>query len=178
MQFIAPIVLLAVSILGIFVAGKPMYADIQTLTADRGQYKEAIEKGKEFDTRVAALKTQRETISPDEIARLGRMLPPSVDTVHLVVEINKLAQKHSTGIKNVQIIDAAINAQAGNKKSYDSVTMTFGLSAPYERFVAFLKEMELNLRLVDVTAVTFTANDTSPIYDYVVTVQTHWLNSQ
>ena len=52
--------------------------------------------------------------------------------------------------------------------------MSFKVSAPYENFVKFMKDLEQSLRIVDVTALSFKANANN-IYDYSVSIKTYWL---
>ncbi|HQM18670.1 MAG TPA: hypothetical protein PLY98_00930, partial [Candidatus Paceibacterota bacterium] len=63
--------------------------------------------------------------------------------------------------------------------------MKFKVTGKYESFISFLKELEQNLRIVDVKSIDFkvpeaivssdgrvTEND---IYDYTLKIETYWL---
>ena len=49
------------------------------------------------------------------------------------------------------------------------------VTASYDNFIAFLKDLEKSLRLVDVVSLTFTAPESSPTYDFTIGLKTYWL---
>ena len=55
-----------------------------------------------------------------------------------------------------------------------SVDLSFSVSGSYETFLAFLRDLERSLRLVDVTKLSFNAASSNN-YDFNVTIRTYWL---
>jgi hypothetical protein len=57
--------------------------------------------------------------------------------------------------------------------------MEFVIEGRYDTFLAFLRDLELNLRLVDIKAISFQvptqATFGSDIYSYTLKVETYWL---
>jgi hypothetical protein len=61
----------------------------------------------------------------------------------------------------------------------DTVTVSFGVTASYQQFIELLRDLEANLRVMDVTRLTLTANPTTAgTYDFAVELRTYWLRQQ
>ena len=64
---------------------------------------------------------------------------------------------------------------------YETFLLEFTIEGSYTDFVRFLEELELNLRIVDISNINFTANsldsdgDFSDVYDYTFTTKTYRL---
>lgn len=77
----------------------------------------------------------------------------------------------------------AASADAGNGL-YDTFLLEFTISGSYSNFVAFLQELEKNLRIVDISNINFTASSLdregsfSDVYDYTFTTKTYRLVSE
>ncbi len=56
----------------------------------------------------------------------------------------------------------------------DTVTVSFNATAAYQEFIDFLEDIEMNLRIMDLTHLSVKANDTGS-YDFNVEFQTYWL---
>lgn len=61
-------------------------------------------------------------------------------------------------------------------KDYGTFELEFTVGGPYDKFIAFVQDLEKSLRLVDVQSVQITPKDTSTIRS-IVKVQTYWLKS-
>lgn len=73
-----------------------------------------------------------------------------------------------------------INSAAGSSNStgYGTVTLGFTGTAPYKTYLAFLKELEVSLRLVEIKSITFEAPASSAdkdLYTFKVALNTFWL---
>ncbi|MBU6231878.1 MAG: hypothetical protein KGI45_00860 [Patescibacteria group bacterium] len=139
-------------------------------------------------------------LSADDRARLAKMLPNSVDNIRLIIDLNNLALRHGFTLKNVsaktsdsvpagqppvravpQVGGGASMNQAAipalNGPTLDTINVSFGLSAPYQQFQSFLQDLEADLRIMDVTHLSVTANPNG-IYDWNLDLQTYWLRQQ
>ena len=176
MNFIVPILLLASSI-GIFFGYiDPTYKNDITLSAQLAQYESALSNSKQLlntrDTLVAKLNT----FSQPDLDKLSKLLPDSVDLVTLIIEINSIAAQYNIHIRNFGGGTQGQGGQLGqNLSPYDSLNLTFTTTASYDTFMAFLKALETNLRLIDVSSISFTANQSSTIYDFNLQVSTYSL---
>jgi len=119
-------------------------------------------------------------ISSDQRSRLVKMLPDNIDNVRLAVEMDKLARRYSlSGIKNVSLSNVEAtdpNAIGATKETdYGEIVLKFTTNMTFENFLVFVGDLERNLRLVDITNITFQASDLSSNYDFNVTLKTYWL---
>ncbi|MEK7228172.1 MAG: type 4a pilus biogenesis protein PilO, partial [Patescibacteria group bacterium] len=56
--------------------------------------------------------------------------------------------------------------------------LSFSTTGPYKNFLAFISDLEQNLRLVDITEVKFTQGSGPGVVDnlsYAVSLKTYWL---
>jgi hypothetical protein len=52
--------------------------------------------------------------------------------------------------------------------------VSFNVTAPYQQFISFMQDLEASLRVMDLTHLTVSANDTGT-YDFGVQLTTYWL---
>lgn len=137
-------------------------------------------------------------LSTEDRDRLNKMLPNTVDNIRLVIDLNNVAQQHGFTLKNIRATAAQSAKSSGSASNLtptqqinmnnnsntniaapvlDTVSVSFSLSAPYLQFINFMQSLEADLRIMDLTHMTMTANDTGT-YDYSVEFRTYWLRSQ
>lgn len=191
--------LLIVLAIGIyFTVTKSILTQAKQVQAVNAQYSSAIDSAQQLiSVRDKVLKDYN-SISPDDRDRLSKMIPNTVDNIRLVIDMNSVALRHNLSLKNIsavaapatqsnaapalQQVPAATGAGAMPSLTIstpvlDSVTVSFGVSASYLDFINFLEDIETNLRIMDVTHLTLTAND-SGSYDWNVQLKTYWMRSQ
>lgn len=59
----------------------------------------------------------------------------------------------------------------------DIVNISFSVTAPYEQFIEFMRDLEANLRIMDMSHLTIAVSDTGT-YDFGVQLSTYWLRQQ
>ena len=119
--------------------------------------------------------------------RLAKMIPNTVDNIRLVIDLNSIAVKNGFSLKNIRA-----SASSDPKKSsvvarpstgvgstittptLDTVIVSFNTTAPYPQFINFLKDLEMSLRIMDITHITLSGSDTGT-YDFGVELKTYWL---
>ncbi len=102
MRFLLPLVLIAVAIGGFILITKPIYAEITNLQTEADAYGKALDNS-------AALKAERDRLADkfksfktEDLDRLMKMLPDSVDNIQLILEIQEEAAKRGIIVKNVE----------------------------------------------------------------------------
>ena len=70
-------------------------------------------------------------------------------------------------------------ANTGNipTPTLDIVNISFSTSASYQQFIEFMRDLEANLRIMDLNHLTVAASDTGT-YDFGVQLSTYWLRQQ
>ncbi len=177
MRQLAPLILIVLAIAGSFFYTKPLYANIQRLLADKAQYEDALEKARELDVEITKLNNIKNSFSGEDLDRLHVMIPQNIDTIRLVIEINEIAKKYSTGVKSIRITNTAdlqSTTKTPQKQNDNAFALSFSIATSYDRFTDFLKDLESNLRLADVTGLTFSPNDTDSLYTFNLTIKTYW----
>ncbi len=206
MKLFSSIIFLAISLVIFFVFIDPIYGEIKQLKADVSAYNIALSNSTELQkTRDSLINIYKEVKTEDK-ERLAHFLPSSIGNIDLILEIEKIANLHGMPIGNIKF-DSSKNL-VGNKDTtsnnstdniiraenseldnlpYGIFPMEFIIEGRYETFISFMKELEKNLRLVDIKSVSFNVPQQSSggdgggisadpnVYSYTLKVETYWL---
>jgi Tfp pilus assembly protein PilO len=190
MNFILPIFLIASSFAVFFGYVDPNYkgsvgadasdytkAGVLTLREESKKYDDILRTSTQIISQRDVLVAKKNTITEADKARLERMLPSNIDNIRLIIEISKIAEGRNLVAKNISVGDmtkTSTETIGSSNSSYGTLTLKFTVNASYGNFINFLKDLENNLRLVDITDISFTATDTN-FYDFNVSLNTYWL---
>ena len=157
-RFIAPIFFMLISS-GIYVMYiDSIYGQIQISLAKKEAIRQSITDASTAKEKLDHLAVVESSFPPDYEAKLRTLLPDSVDSTRLVVEVNAMATRDG-----LRISTPIINITENTKKSslpYVKHTITFSVRAPYSAFRAYLRDMEGNLSLRDLTTLSFSSQET------------------
>lgn len=178
MKSLFPIILLLASV-GIFVFyTNKEYQVIKDLNVKMAEYEKAFGKSNEVLKKRGELQSKYAQFSGSDLESLKKLLPDHVDNVQLILDINGISRKHNMTISKIKISDDKTpdqtNTVGPDTKPYSSILVSFRTKATYADFVAFMKDLEQGLRLVDVTSLSFKA-DPKDQTEFIVTVRTYWL---
>lgn len=175
-----------------------LYKDIQKLRIEQSTYSEAFANSKDLEKERDRLITDSNAISNENKERLKKMLPDNVDNIRLILEIEKLATPYGMVLKDVEYsvvpadkenaADSVTNTASGKgkngKENYGSWDLGFSISGTYSNFINFMRNLESNLRIVDISSIKFSAtpigkdsNSSSENYKYDFTIKTYWLKN-
>jgi Tfp pilus assembly protein PilO len=184
-SFIA-LLFIAISITVFFVMVKPKYNSLQGLRTQvataNANLETAAKLAKERDQLIATY----QGISKTDLDNLKTLLPDSVDNIRLIIQINSLATKNNLSLlRSVEYQTEQITQTSQDPsvavRPYGEFTISFQTSGQYKNFLAFISDLEQNLRLVDVTRVDFVPAEqgvqqsAGTSLSYKVTLQTYWL---
>ncbi len=178
MKQLTPIILILASI-GTFVFfTNGEYQKVKVLQGEIAGYESALGKSRQVLAKREELQNKYKQFSRADLTYLVKLLPDHVDNVQLILDINGIARKHGMSIGRIQIDQDKKNSGTApigpNTLPYSSILVSFRTKASYESFVAFMKDLEQGLRLVDVTDLAFKA-DPKNVNEYAVTIRTYWL---
>lgn len=195
MRFIIPILLLGVSIGGFLTFVTPAYNEVQSLRAQVNAYDDALNNSKTLENERDKLVTKLNSITPVNRDKIQKMLPDGVDNIRLILEIEKIASVYGMSLKNVkyedekkaeegapEVVQAGVDVGDLNKE-YGIWNLEFSVEGPYSNFINFTRDMEKNLRLVDVSSVEFSSltssssKSTNDSYIYTFKIKTYWLKN-
>ena len=174
--------LLIVASIGIFFGYiQPSYGTIQGMWAKQDSYNGAIDQVNTLKETIAQRQKTLSGFSADDLAKLNKFLPSSIDNVRLIIDINNIASNFGLAIKGITL-DRPDTASApvqtvANQNGYNSVTVSFDVVATYSTFLSFIQGLEKSLRLVDIVSISFspTTGNSTATYDYHITLRTDWL---
>lgn len=191
MNFIMPLILIASSFAVFFGYVDPNYKG-GTITSDTTienygviplrtelkKYQDISNSSTQIVTQRDALITKRNSISEVDQAKLERMLPSNIDNIRLIIEISKIATGRNLQAKNISVGDMTQKITSDsigvNNIPYGTISLKFTVNASYANFLNFLQDLENNLRLLDITDITFNSTE-SGFYDFSVSLNTYWL---
>ncbi|MFA6392702.1 MAG: hypothetical protein WCW54_01270 [Candidatus Paceibacterota bacterium] len=195
MKLIFPILLIVLSILTFIVGVNPLYKKVGVLKADIALYNEALNNSTDLQKRQDSLLQDYNAIKQEDKDRLTNFLPNAVNNIQFILEVERIANLHNMPVKNIKFEamkknDTPVNANmivaevAKDARPYGIFPIEFTTESDYATFVLFLKDLESNLRLVDIKSISFSVPDANiktvgganpNIYTYTLKVETYWL---
>lgn len=197
MRFIVPIILLIISIASFVMFTNPSYQRIKDLKEQNAQYSEALGNSRKLQEQRDALGQKYHAIPVEQLSRLMKFLPDTADNIRLIIDIQRIAQTYGLSLSAIKydakqptpakqttgapLAAASPTEIADASNDYGTFNLEFTVSATYENFLKFLKDMESSLRLVDVQSITFTSDTATPQNggktQFTVKFNTYWLKS-
>ena len=189
---IIPIFIIAIAIAVFFAFTNPIYQDISALRAEVSAYDQALTNSKALESERDKLTQKYNSIGSENLDRLAKLLPESVDNIRLILEIEKLAVPYGMSLKDVKYDAVKTDAQGAvvspgqgspqnTRKDYGVWNLEFSTEGKYQNFMSFLEDIENNLRVVDVISVGFSSNQGfgtgSDVYKYTFKIKTYWLKN-
>ena len=194
-KYIAPTILIGLSIAIFFGFTDPQYKSLQASRQVVGSYDQALNNSKTLAEERDKLIQKSNSIGADNLAKLEKLLPSSVDNIRLILEIEKIALPYGMSIKDVKYDvvnkDTAntpssgfINGGSSNQPSnrdYGVLNLEFSTEGSYKNFISFTKNLESNLRILDISSVSFSsvsgALSSAEVYKYSFKIKTYWLKN-
>lgn len=176
MSTIVSIVLILAS-LGLFFGFiDPTYSRIREVREEKAAYDNALDNSKKLQEERDKLLKRFNEMDPNDVAALSKLLPDHIDNIRLVIDIDEMAKSYGMRIRNFKADTVEKKDAIGKDTSgHGTLNLSFSTSASYTTFLAFLRDLERSLRLIDVTSIGFAASEAASVYDYNVTVKTYWL---
>jgi len=173
-----------------------MLNSAKSVKAVDDQYTSAIANAEKLISLRDKVTKDYNNLSAADKDKLDKMIPSSVDNIRLIIDMNNIASRDGLALSGIHASapntkNASTNNAAGtivtgspvsggpviSAPSLDTVTVNFSVTATYQQFLQFMQDLESNLRIMDVTHLTLSAND-SGNYTYSVELKTYWLRSQ
>lgn len=194
MKLILPLSFLIISGILFFAVVDPLYVEIKKSRADVEIYNTAINNSSELQKTRDLLIGKYKKIKKEDKNRLEHFLPHTISNIELILEIEKIANSYGMPVKDIKFdsknlkenIDGSVVVAESDPSKYlpyGIFPMEFVVEGDYDSFLSFLKELELNLRLVDVKSISFSTSSVSSqgektnpnIYSYSLEIQTYWI---
>jgi Tfp pilus assembly protein PilO len=194
-----PAILTGIAIATFFLFTNPIFNDIAMLKTQAASYNDALNNSKALENERDTLTAKYNTIDPNNLTRLQTLLPDNVDNIRLILEIGQIAAPYGMTLTNVQynaaaaptppaaggiVVQAA--APAAAPSGYGTFNLEFSVSGSYDNFINFTKDLQNNLRIVDISSITFSSGSAASvpakagapeIYTYDYKIKTYWLKN-
>lgn len=198
MRFIFPLSFIIISGLLFFFVVNPLYGEVTQLRTEVAMYNTALDNSAQLQKTRDSLVDTYKNITQQDKDRLEHFLPNTVNNIRFILEVEQIANLHSMPIKNIKFEPQRIqDPKAGatstvvvandpsSSRPYGVFPIEFTTEGNYQTFTEFLKDVEHNLRLVDVKSISFTVPPPADpkatvyvdpnIYTYTLKVETYWL---
>lgn len=197
-RFIIPIIIVGISIAGFLTFINPTYQDISSLRAEVSSYNEALGNSKALENERDKLTTKYNAINPENLLKIRKFLPDSVDNIRLILEIEKIAAPYGMTLRDVKYdninkstskepnpgVVVADTEDPSQNKQYGTWSLGFSTTGTYANFLNFLRDLERNLRVVDVGSIEFSSDagtgltpSLSDKYKFIFNIKTYWLKN-
>ena len=191
MKLISSISFLIIAIVLFFAVINPLYGDIQQLRTGVDSYNLALNNSTDLQKTRDSLVDIYKNIKQTDKDKLEHMLPSTIGNIELILEIEKIANLHGMPISDMRFESKEMDTSGdtvvavkdpSSNLPYGIFPMQFTTTGNYDTFIAFLKDIEQNLRIIDIKSISFntttpTTGNTGPsdIYNYSLKIQTYWL---
>jgi|SRR3989344_64265 len=193
-RFIIPIILIGTSVAGFLMFTQPFYQEISLLRTKVKSYNEALDNSKALENEREKLNQKVNSITPENLEKLEKLLPNNVDNIRLILEIEKIAAPYGMVLKDVRyntiqkdntdtVVPGGESASALSDRDYGTLDLSFSTQGNYNNLLLFIKDLENNLRIVDISSIEFSSivgpSDVKPmdIYTYKFKIKTYWLKN-
>lgn len=158
----------------------PEYEKVQALKLEAAQYKDVLNNVTELSRRRDELLIKYNSMPKQEAENLKRILPDNVNVVEMAINLDAIAGKHGISIKNVKIQDdkqnqSASAVQAPATGPYQKAAINFSFVTTYDNFKKFQRDIEQNLRVLEVKSVSIAAQPDSALSQFDMQIETYWL---
>ena len=160
--------LIGVAIAGFFFFTSPIYKEISSSREQIASYSEALDNSKALEAERDKLTQKYNSFDTENLSRLEKLLPDNVNNIRLILEIEKIALPYGMVLKNVKYdsvsddntMQATTNTQTltGSNKNYGAWDLEFSTQGTYNNFLNFLKDLENNLRIIDISSIQFSSS--------------------
>jgi len=201
-----PIILIGIGLAVFFAFTNPMYNEISSLRAQVASYDEALGNSKALENERDVLTAKKNSIDQINLAKLQKLLPENIDNIRLILEIEQIALPYGMTLKDVrystdekkdaggsapgraEVVQASapVSAQSLNK-DYGVWDLEFSTEGTYNDFLNFIKDLESNLRIVDISSINFSSDSDTrgsssgsssrENYQYSFKIKTYWLKN-
>ena len=194
-KYLTSTILIGISVIALTVFASPLYKSIDELKTTQQSYNNALDNSKSLEIARDELTKKYNSITLDDLNKVKKLLPDNVDNIRLILEIEKIALPYGMALKDVRYNatpsentndpKAVVRGATGEaSKKYGSWDLEFSVSTNYNNFLNFTRDLEKNLRIVDITSLQFdsagslNANRSIPeIYKFNYKIKTYWLKN-
>lgn len=185
-KYIKPTALILLSALIFFAYTQPQRKSTESVLVNEKELSSMLSTHKKLSAEVSKLQAKHKSFPVEDVKDLEILLPDDVDNIRLVLEIEKRATSLNLVLDDIDFeapSQTSLNSDEREKfeeNSYESFSLSFSVNGRYDNFLKFIKDLERNLRIIDIESISFSSIDnskdpTNNIYKFNMKVKTYWL---
>ena len=197
-RYIFAIILIGASLTGFFLVVNPLYKEVSLKREKVSDYNEALDNSKALEKIKDGLTQKSNSFSPVDVDKLQKLLPDHVDNIRLILEIEKIALPYGMVLKEVKYETGSTNTESPTEDEvvveelqyenelslgdYNTINLEFSTQGTYDKFINFIKDLENNLRIVDIFSIQFATDSSLSVnpklqeaYKFSFKIKTYWL---
>lgn len=143
----------------------------------------ALAAAEDYAKQQNTLASARNAIDPENLDRLTRFLPDSVDNIGIIIDLNALAARSGLSLTNIDVAADVSSGEAMSPQSalpssrvspIGSVDLTVAAVGTYESLQSFLIGVERSARLLNIQDLLVKGSETG-VYNYQMKLRLFWL---
>lgn len=162
----------------------PTRAIMSQITPDKekvADLKTALDNADKIDAAREKLQAKRTTFTKDDIDKLNKLLPSTVDSVRLVIDINTIASRQGMVLTNVVISPrekgSNLSSAVGPVSDlFEAAQVDFTVLGEYIEYKNFINDLARSIRIIDIEKAAFSSNKEGE-YSYTMSIKTYWLKN-
>ena len=157
MKTFLPILLIFLSIATYYIYVKPWSMELKALVQKKEELNDVLLKAKDLKVKREDLQGSYDSISQENIDKLNKIIPIKFDSVLFANEISDIATKNKLKFSDYKVDetggeDKQLSVPNNLQTPYKTTLVNFKLDGQYQDFLAFLKTIESDLRLMDIVS--------------------------
>lgn len=184
MKLIFSILILGAAVGIFFVFARPELDKITVLRAQESEVQQSLAELQELAKLRDNLLSQYNAVNPIDIERLDKIVPSSVDSGLLIAELEAFAQDYNIVLNTISITDelqqqrqqqqqGSLVRQEAAEQPFQKLPITMRITGSYSSIRDFLKRLEINTRIVDISKMSFSSNE-KDFFDFQINADTYW----
>ncbi|MCH8889323.1 type 4a pilus biogenesis protein PilO [Patescibacteria group bacterium] len=169
-KLLIPIISIIVALALYFFFIQDTLERVAELKIESAQFDETLKSAQELENTIERLTRESENIQTSDLDKLEILLPDHIDSVRFIYDLNTIAEIH-----NKTLGEVSVEELKGDR--FTSTIVTFSINGTYSELLAFLSDLELSLRIIDVQSISFKVTNDSDKdgIDYTIVIATHVL---
>lgn len=173
------IILIVVAVAAGYFYTYPSLTETMTKWERSSTYSDALSTIDQFRQQREDLLTELDSLPDRQKDRLQMLMPTSTDPVRLATDLDEFARRNGISLSSISFPQEGQNASGARETGtplgeYTATPIQISFSAQYPQMLSFMRRLEEQLRLFDVTRVSFSAADDGR-HSYTMTLQTYSL---
>lgn len=151
----------------------PGVQSVLNLKKDINTQKETFIETQELASKIENLtKSSRE--NKESVEKTNYILPDSEDIPNLIVQLEALAFEQGLILEKIEF--TPIKQESGNIENYQTLSVNMRLIGSYPALKSFLKAVEENMRLMDISSVNFStpSEESLQIFEFDLSLNTYY----